>query len=83
MILVNIKKIINDYLEFNNFEIKYIDVKVKIYYYDNIENFTSNCIEIKYDDKKLKVKGKNLVIETMFKEYLIISGDVGFIEFLR
>ncbi len=81
MILVDIKKLINDYLECNNFEIKYIDGKVKIYYYDDIENFTSDCIEIKYDDKNLKVKGKNLVIETMFKEYLIISGDIRFIEF--
>lgn len=81
MILVNIKSLINDYVECNNFEIKYIDGKVKIYYYDNIENFTSSCIQIKYGDKKLKVKGKNLVIETMFKEYLIISGDVGVIEF--
>lgn len=81
MIHVNIRKIIDDYVECNNFEIKYKDNKVIIYYYDEIENFTSDFIDVKHNNKKIKVKGKDLIIETMFKEYLIISGEIKFIEF--
>ena len=46
---LKLKKIIDDYVECNNFEIKIIDGKVKIYYYDNnfyidIDNLTNKEI---------------------------------------
>lgn len=77
---LKIRKIIDDYVECNNFEIKIIDRKVKIYYYDNIERFTSNLIEVSSKNDRFIIKGKNLVIETMFKEYMVISGDIKMIE---
>lgn len=76
MIHVNIRKIINDYVECNNFEIKFIGGKVKVYYHDRIEHFSSDAIIVSKDDKKYKIEGKNMVIETMFKEMLVISGNV-------
>lgn len=77
---MKIRKTIDDYVECNNFEIKIIDRKVKIYYYDNIERFTSNLIEVSSKNDRFIINGKNLVIETMFKEYMVISGDIKMIE---
>lgn len=77
---MKLKKIIDDYVECNNFEIKIIDRKVKIYYYDNIERFTSNLIEVSSKNDRFIIKGKKLVIETMFVEYMVISGDIKMIE---
>ena len=76
MILVNIKKIINDYVECNEFEIKIIKNKVKIYYYDKVEHFSNEKIIVlkKYDN--YIIEGKNLVIETMFEEVLVICGNI-------
>lgn len=76
MILVNIKKIINDYVECNEFEIKIIGGKVKIYYYDKIEHFSNSKIIVSKDNQKLSVEGDELVIETMFEELIIIAGNV-------
>lgn len=76
MILVNIKKIINDYVECNEFEIKIIKNKVKIYYYDKVENFSSEKIIVLKNNDNYIIEGKNLVIETMFEEVLVICGNI-------
>lgn len=72
---------INDYRFNNNFEIKYVNNKLYIYYYDLISSFTSNDIIVKKDNLNLYIKGDNLIISTMFKEYLIINGVIKLIEF--
>ena len=77
---MNLRKVLDDYVECNNFEIRYVDNKIKVFYYDSIKNFTSSVLEIKTKDKIVKIKGKNITIETMFKEYLIINGDINIIE---
>lgn len=77
---MKLKKVINDYVECNTFEIKIINRKVKIYYYDNIESFTSSVIVVSKDNDIFKIKGKSLVIETMFEEYMVISGKITAIE---
>ncbi len=77
---MSLRKVINDYVECNNFEIKITNKKVKVYYYDNIENFTSSKVTISKDNELINIKGKDLVIETMFKEYLVISGKINSIE---
>lgn len=76
MILVNIKKIINDYVECNEFEIKIIKNKVKIYYYDKVEHFSSEKIIFLKNNDNYIIEGKNLVIETMFEEVLVICGNI-------
>lgn len=76
MILVNIKKIINDYVECNEFEIKIIKNKVKIYYYDKVEHFSSEKIIVLKNNDNYIIEGKNLVIETMFEEDLVICGNI-------
>lgn len=77
---MNIKKIIDNYVECNTFEIKIIGKKVKVYYYENIESFTSNAVVITSGDDIVKINGKNLVIETMFEEYVVISGNIKSLE---
>lgn len=77
---MNIKKIIDNYVECNTFEIKIIGKKVKVYYYENIESFTSNAVVITSGNDIVKIKGKNLVIETMFEEYVVISGNITSLE---
>ena len=77
---MSLRKVINDYVECNNFEIKITNKKVKVYYYDNIENFTSSKVTISKDNELINIKGMDLVIETMFKEYLVISGKINSIE---
>lgn len=73
---MNIKKIINDYVECNEFEIKIINGKVKIYYYDKIEHFSNSKIIVSKGNQKVRVEGNELVIETMFEELIIIAGNV-------
>lgn len=76
MILLNIKRIINEYVECDLFEIKIVNKKIKIYYYDKVSSVSSNKITIIKDDDIYTITGKNLVIETMFKEQIVISGNV-------
>ncbi len=76
MILVNIKRIINDYVECNEFEIKIIRGKVKVYYHDKIEHFSSDKIIVSKEGKRYAIEGKNMVIETMFEEMIVISGKI-------
>lgn len=76
MILLNIKKIINEYVECNVFEIKFINNKVIIYYYDKIKHFSNDKIIVIKDEQEYIVEGKHMVIETLFKEEIIISGKI-------
>lgn len=76
MILLNIKNIINDYAPYNTFEIKIIDKKIKIYYYEKISYFSSKKITILKDDNVVDIIGDNLVIESMFEESIIIKGNI-------
>ena len=73
---MNIKKIINDYVECNEFEIKIIKNKVKIYYYDKVEHFSNEKIIVLKNNDNYIIEGKNLVIETMFEEVLVICGNI-------
>lgn len=77
---MKLKNIIDNYVECNTFQIKIINKKIKIYYYSKIEGFSSTQIEVLNDNNIVKIKGKNLVIETMFKEYIVISGNIKSIE---
>lgn len=63
-------------MECDLFEIKIINNKVKVYYYDEIKGFSSNKITIVKKDNTYTIVGKNMVIETMFKEQIVISGEI-------
>ena len=77
---MNFMKLVNDYTECNKFEIQLDSCKVKIFYYDSVKNFSPNKIIILNKNKDYIIKGKNLVIDTMFTEYLIITGEIFSVE---
>ena len=72
---MNLRNIINDYAECNRFEIKYVNGRVYVYYYNKIENFTSKEIVI-IADKKYRVNGSKLIIDELKKEVICISGSI-------
>ena len=77
---MNFMRLVNDYTECNKFEIQLDSSKVKVFYYDSIKNFSSGKIIILKNNKDYVIKGKNLVIDTLFTEYLIITGEIFSIE---
>ena len=76
MILLNIRNIVNEYVEGNIFEIRVINDKAIIYYYDMVKHFSNNKIIVINKNKEYSILGKNMVIETMFKDQIIISGEI-------
>lgn len=67
---------INDYVECGEFEIKIKNGKIKIYYYDKVEHFSNTRITVSKNGQSVSIEGNKLVIETMFEELVIISGDI-------
>ena len=67
---MNIRKLVDNYVECNEFEIKIINDKVKVFYYDKISHFSQSKISVVKNNKKIDIEGKNLVIETMFEELI-------------
>ncbi len=78
---MELKRMLNQYVECNNFEVRILNGKVKVYYYDLVENFSSKRIVIKHKNGKFIINGDSLVIETMFPELLIINGKIGSLNF--
>ena len=73
---MNLRNIINNYAECNLFEIKYKNCKLYFYYYDKVNHFSSDKIEIISNKDKYIVTGKNLIIESMHEEEIIINGNI-------
>lgn len=73
---MNIRKLIDNYVECNTFEIKFKKRKLYVYYYDNINHFSSDKIELISNKDIFTVLGKKLIIEELYKELLVISGEI-------
>ena len=73
---MNIRKLVNDYVECDSYEMIYKDNKLKIYYYDKIEHFSDTKIKVLKLSDLYIIEGNNLAIETMFKEFIIITGKI-------
>ena len=76
MISLNIRNAIDNYTETSIFEMLYKNKKLKVSYYDELLNFKDNVITIIKDNNKYVIKGTNLSIESLFKEYLVIKGNI-------
>ena len=74
-------RMVDEYTNVGIFEIIYKNKKLKISYYDEIVDFNSKSIIIKSNNQKIICRGHNLVIETLYKELVIISGRISSIEF--
>lgn len=73
---MNLRNIINNYSECNLFEIKYHNNKLYIYYYDKVNHFASDKIDVIYNKDKYTVIGKNLIIESINEEEIVIKGNI-------
>lgn len=73
---MNIRNAIDNYTETSIFEMLYKNKKLKVSYYDELLNFKDNVITIIKDNNKYVIKGTNLSIESLFKEYLVIKGNI-------
>lgn len=78
---MKIKEIIDDYVIDNKFQLIYKDEKLKIINYGIIKNFSDSNINILSKNHMVKIKGNKMIIESMFKEYVIISGNINNIVF--
>ena len=73
---MKLKEIINEYTESNISEVKIVDNKIHIYYYKTIKSFSNSKIVIIIDHSTYFIEGKNLSIDSMNKEELVISGTI-------
>lgn len=74
------QKITNYILE-QDFRINYIDNKLDIINYCNIDHFDNNIIIIQHKNGYLHIKGKHLIISKLENNELLISGQIQSIEF--
>lgn len=77
-------KIINNIREYINEEkckIVIFDNKVYISHYTDIKSFDANKFILEIPDKIITVNGKNISIQKLTTNELLISGDINSIEF--
>lgn len=73
---MNIRRLVNDYVECDSYEMVYKNNKLKVYYYEKIDHFSDTKIKILKSNDTYIIEGNNLAIETMFKEFIIITGKI-------
>ena len=61
---------------FNKFEFKYKNKKLHVYNYSKIIKLKKEQIVLQYELGNLSINGDNIIIQELFKEYLVISGDI-------
>ena len=59
-----------------NFEFKYLNNLLHIYNYKKIAKLKSDLIIINYDMGELLIKGSKIIIQELYKEYIIINGSI-------
>ena len=70
------------YLLDEEFKITIIENKVDIVNYDEIGHFDSNKVIIRYKDKRLIIKGNNLVVSRLLVDEVLVTGNIKNIEFI-
>lgn len=74
---------INDlrkYILEDEFKISYYNNKLNIVNYKNIDHFDDDKIMIRHEKGLIIIKGKQLIINKMLKDEILISGKVENIE---
>jgi len=76
---MNIHKF-NDYLLEKKFNMNITNNYIEVLNYECIDHFDSNSIKIKYLDRIVTIKGNNLIVKRLLKDFIIIKGDIKNIE---
>lgn len=77
-------KIINNFKEYINEDkckIVIFDNKIYISHYIDIKSFDTNKFILELPDKFITLQGKNVSIQKLTKDEILINGDVNSIEF--
>ncbi len=67
---------INQYLIDKEYRIIIKENQVNIINYDEIVDFTSEKISLKYKNKNIIIEGRNLFISKMVEDEALIEGDI-------
>lgn len=73
---MKIKDRLDNYLCDREYKIIIKDQEVDIINYDEIVNFTSNQIKVKYHNKLIVIDGSYLVILKMLENEVLIAGNI-------
>ena len=73
---MKIKDRLDNYLCDREYKIIIKDQEVDIINYDEIVNFTSNQIKVKYHNKLIVIEGSYLVILKMLENEVLIAGNI-------
>ena len=74
-------KMIDNYINNKKFSILYKDNKLDIINYNEIIDFSSSKISIRYNNNTYHIEGNNLVISKMMEQEILITGDINSITF--
>ena len=74
-------KELKNYIIDNKFKINIWENQIHIINYLDIEHFDDKEIVIKIENKKIKIKGEELIITKLLEEELLINGKIRNIEF--
>ena len=72
---------IRNYVLEPNFKIIYLENKLDIINYEEIEHLSNNKIIIKYEQGLINIEGNNLILKKMLKDEVLIIGKITKIEF--
>ena len=78
---MNLVNNFRSYLLDEEFKITMIENRVDVVNYDSIGHFDSTKVMIRYKNKILSIKGKNLVISRLLSDEVLVTGEIQTIEF--
>ncbi len=78
---MNLVNNFRSYLLDEEFKITMIENRVDVVNYDSIGHFDSTKVMIRYKNKVLSIKGKNLVVSRLLSDEVLVTGEIQTIEF--
>ena len=78
---MNLVNNLRSYLLDEEFKITMIENRVDVVNYDSIGHFDSTKVMIRYKNKVLSIKGKNLVVSRLLSDEVLVTGEIQTIEF--
>ena len=78
---MNLVNNFRSYLLDEEFKITMIENRVDVVNYDSIGHFDSTEVMIRYKNKVLSIKGKNLVVSRLLSDEVLVTGEIQTIEF--
>ena len=75
-------RIVNNYINDDNFSMIYKNKVLDVINYTKILDFSSTLISFEYKNNSYYVEGDNLVISKMMEEEILITGNIKKITFI-